>query len=166
MGNTIDSSRVGEVKVKVLRVIVYIAMGLTVLLMVFAPKIIHSYLFYSLFAADHSLYIAMIGYMYVCCLPFLFALFSVKRLCDVIADGDSFSERSLKQLSHIVWCCYVEAAINIVAIVFFSLVYNVGIFTVSLLIVGVCGAIAIFATVLKELVKSAIRIREENELTI
>lgn len=166
MGNAIDSSRVGEIKVKALRIIVYIAMGLTALLMVFVPRIIHSYLFYQLYASENSLYTAMIVYVYLCCVPFLLALFSVKRLCDVISNGNSFSEHSLKQLSHIVWCCYAEAAVNLLAALFFTLVYRVGIFTMSLLIIGICGTIAIFATVLKELVKSAIRIREENELTI
>lgn len=166
MGNPAESERVGEVKVKALRIIVYAAMLLTVLLMVFVPRVIRDYLFYLLLEGDGSLYGAMIAYVYLCCIPFLFALFSVKRLCDVIADGDSFSSRSIKQLSHIVSCCYVEAAVSLTAAGCFSLIYNIGIFTVSLFLVGICGAIAIFTTVLKELVKSAIRIREENELTI
>ncbi len=166
MAKKFDSGRVGEIKVKALRIIAYGAMGLTALLMAFLPRIVSNYLYYVQNVISPNLSTAIIVYVYLCCIPFLLALITVASLCDVIAIGEPFSEQSLKLLSRIVWCCYIEAILNAAAILVFSIFFNIGIFISSIIIIGICGAVAIFATVLKELVKSAIRLREENDLTI
>ena len=150
MGNSIDTSRIGEIKVKALRIIVYSAMALTLLLMLFVPTLVDGHLYLVMGIVSGQLLTITITYVYICCLPFLFALFSVK---------------SVKQLSIIVWCCYIEAFISVLLIVISLVLFDV-MFSLSFVVIGICGAVAIFATVLKELVKSAIRMREENELTI
>ena len=165
MGNSIDTSRIGEIKVKALRIIVYSAMALTLLLMLFVPTLVDGHLYLVMGIVSGQLLTITITYVYICCLPFLFALFSVKKICDLISRGESFSVKSVKQLSIIVWCCYIEAFISVLLIVISLVLFDV-MFSLSFVVIGICGAVAIFATVLKELVKSAIRMREENELTI
>ena len=165
MSNKIDSKRIAEIKVNVLRIMVIAVMGLTLIGAVFIPgvtdKVVEK-------AADPAtgIVIALVTYIYLCLIPFLIALYAVKRLCDIISDGDSFSIRSLKQLSIIVWCCFAEIAINCTAALVFGLFFNFQIFILNLFLIALAGVISVFTTVLKELVKAAIRIREENELTI
>ncbi|MCL1830382.1 MAG: DUF2975 domain-containing protein [Oscillospiraceae bacterium] len=165
MNSKIDSNRIGKIKVNALRIIVYLVMALTILLMCFMPRYIRSNSFFSS-ALGYVERSSVIIYMLLCCLPFLFALFVVKRICDLISLGNSFSVTTLSYLTQIVTCCYIEAIINVLALILFPILLNIGFVSLNLLIVGICGAVAVFTTVLKELVKSAIRLREENELTI
>ena len=166
MGSKLDSSHIGRLKVNALRIIVYIVMGLTILLMFFIPKFIQNNTGYLTSALSYAQSAATVVYVVVCCLPFLYALFIVKRICDVISEGSSFSSATLRYLSTIVSCCYSEAVVNILSMIIFPILLNMQFFALNLLIIGICGAVAVFTTVLKELVKSAIRLREENELTI
>ena len=148
----LDSDRIGKIKVNTLRVIVYIVMGLTVLLMCFLPQFVKNDtgLLTSVMSAVEKA--SVIGYIGLCCLPFLAALFIVKKICDLISHGDSFSVATLGLLSGIVICCYTEAGINVVAMVVFPMLFNFQFFTINLLIIGICGSVAVFTTVLKELV--------------
>ena len=166
MSSKIDSTRTGEIKVKALLIIVYIVMGLTLLLMCLLPyfaKTDTGFYFSLLTSIERN---TVVAYIILCCLPFLCALFIVKKICDLISQGDSFSIATLSMLSGIVTCCYTEAAINVIAIFLFPMLFNFQFNALCFLIIGICGAVTVFTTVLKELVKSAIRLREENELTI
>jgi len=166
MASKIDSSHVGRIKVNALRVIVYVVIALTILLMFFMPRFITDNTRQPSTVIPYVASVAIVVYIILCCLPFLFALFTVKRICDLISLGSSFSIDTLDYLSQIVICCYIEAAVNVITLVVFPLVFHMQVLTLNLLIIGICGAAAVFTTVLKELVKSAIRLREENELTI
>lgn len=166
MSSGIDSNRTGALKVKILRTIVYIVMGLTVVLLFFMPRFLRNEMGFFSAVINSALSYSLMVYIILCCIPFLFALFTVKKICDLISSGDSFSVATLSQLTRIVICCFFEVGINILAVILFSVIYNIQFLSLNLLIIGICGSVAVFTTVLKELVKSAIRLREENELTI
>lgn len=166
MKSGIDSSYVGRIKVNILRVIVYIVMALTVLLIFLTPQFLNNSTAYFTPSLTTKQNNAIYWYVILCCIPFLTALFDVKKICDLITQGDSFSIMTLNYLSVIVICCYIEAVINIAAIFIFPSLLKIQFYALNLLIIGICGAVAVFTTVLKELVKSAIRLREDSELTI
>jgi len=161
-----DAQKVEKRKVAALKIIVYIVMGLTVLLVFFMPRFLGNSTGFLTSNLNYGERTSVMIYIILCCIPFLFALFIVKRICDLITQGDSFSTTTLGHLSLIVTCCYLEAAVNIVAIIATAIFLDFQIYSINALIIGICGAVAVFTTVLKELVKSAIRLREENELTI
>jgi len=154
------------VKVTILRIIVFVVMAAVAAAAGFTPRFLGAYLIRMHDIGDGVLALRLSFYVWACMIPLLAALWRVKRLCDVIARGDPFSAGSLRELSHIVYCCYAEAAINVVCFVVFQTAFAYSLVIVCLIITAVCGAIAIFATVLKELVKAAIKIKEDNELTI
>lgn len=166
MSSKLDSNHIGKIKVSVLRIIVYIAMGLTILLICLLPQFMRNDTGWFTSALSRVESNSILVFLILCFVPFLVALYVVKKICDLISSGDSFSVTTLEHLSIIVICCYIEAGINISAMIVFPIIFNFQFFMLNLLIIGICGAVAVFTTVLKELVKSAIRLREENELTI
>jgi len=166
MNFQIDSSIIGSIKVKILRYIVYAVMAITVILMILIPQYIKAFSVHFLGFASFALSTSVVVYVYLCCIPFLTALYMVKKICDLILNNNPFSVYTLHCLSLIVLCCYIEAGINLLAIILFPIFLDYQIYALGFLIIGICGSVAVFATVLKELLKSAMRLREENELTI
>ena len=92
------------------------------------------------------------------CLPFaLLALFSLHRLLKNIMRGDAFVTDNIKQLNVLFLCCAAAAVIS-----FFS-----GYFYLPFYIISVAAAFfSLILRVIKNVFRSAIEIKAENELTI
>ena len=92
------------------------------------------------------------------CLPFaLLALFSLRRLLKNIMQGDTFVTDNIKRLNILFLCCVAAAVIS-----FFS-----GYFYLPFYIISVAAAFfLLILRVIKNVFRSAIEIKAENELTI
>lgn len=92
------------------------------------------------------------------CLPFaMIALFSLRRLLKNIMQGDTFVTDNIKQLNILFLCCAAAAVIT-----FFS-----GYFYLPFYIISVAAAFfSLILRVIKNVFRSAIEIKAENELTI
>ncbi|MGN0450926.1 MAG: DUF2975 domain-containing protein [Acutalibacteraceae bacterium] len=92
------------------------------------------------------------------CLPFaLLALFSLRRLLKNIMQGDTFVTDNIKRLNILFLCCVAAAVIS-----FFS-----GYFYLPFYIISVAAAFfSLILRVIKNVFRSAIEIKAENELTI
>ena len=92
------------------------------------------------------------------CLPFaLLALFSLRRLLKNIMRGDTFVTDNIKRLNILFLCCTAAAVIS-----FFS-----GYFYLPFYIISVAAAFfSLILRVIKNVFRSAIEIKAENELTI
>ena len=92
------------------------------------------------------------------CLPFaLLALFSLRQLLKNIMRGDTFIADNIKQLNLLFICCAAAAVIT-----FFS-----GYFYLPFYIISVAAAFfSLILRVIKNVFRSAIEIKSENELTI
>lgn len=92
------------------------------------------------------------------CLPFaLLALFSLRRLLKNIMRGDTFVADNIKRLNLLFICCAAAAVIT-----FFS-----GYFYLPFYIISVAAAFfSLILRVIKNVFRSAIEIKSENELTI
>ena len=92
------------------------------------------------------------------CLPFaMIALFSLRRLLNNIMRGDTFVTDNIKQLNILFLCCAAAAVIT-----FFS-----GYFYLPFYIISVAAAFfSLILRVIKNVFRSAIEIKAENELTI
>jgi MFS superfamily sulfate permease-like transporter len=108
--------------------------------------------------------------VYASAISFFFALYQALKLLSYIDKNKSFSELSVNALKYIKYCA---VTISILYAVIAPLVYPIadaddapGLIAFSLLIVFASSVIAVFAGVLQKLLKEAIDIKSENDLTV
>lgn len=122
---------------------------------VFLPKFTKWYITYMGRPADVRNVILAVCYT---CLPFaLLALFSLRRMLKNIMRGKAFVTDNIKQLNLLFICCAAAAVIT-----FFS-----GYFYLPFYIISIAAAFfSLILRVIKNVFRSAIEIKSENELTI
>jgi hypothetical protein len=117
----------------------------------------------------HILYPILIG-MYVSVIPFFVALYQAFKLLSYIDKNQAFSELSVKALKNIKFCAMTISGLYVVMMPFVFLVAELD-DAPGLIIIGMVPAfasmvIAVFAAVLQRLLKNAIDIKSENDLTV
>jgi hypothetical protein len=108
--------------------------------------------------------------MYVSTIPLYFALYQALRILSYIDKNQAFSELSVRALKKIKNCAITISGLYVVAL---PLVYIIaewddapGLVLIGMVIVGASMVIAVFAAVLQKLLKEAIDIKSENDLTV
>ncbi|MDT3427308.1 hypothetical protein J2Z22_002859 [Paenibacillus forsythiae] len=108
--------------------------------------------------------------MYVSAIPFFVALVQAFRLLSYIDKNNAFSELSVRALKNIKYCAF---AISILYAAGMPLVYLIaeeddapGLIVLGMVIVFASIVVAVFAAVLQKLLKNAIDIKSENDLTV
>jgi len=106
---------------------------------------------------------------YVLSIPFFVALYQAFKLLIYIDRNKAFSELSVRSLRYIKYCA-ITISILIVAGIIFVAIYiegdRTGVIMLGLICTFASSVIATFATVLQKLLKDAIHIKSENELTV
>lgn len=122
---------------------------------VFLPRFTKWYITYMGRPANVRAVILAVCYT---CLPFaMTALFSLRQLLKNIMRGDTFVTDNIKRLNILFLCCIAAAVIS-----FFS-----GYFYLPFYIISVAAAFfSLILRVIKNVFRSAIEIKAENELTI
>jgi len=107
--------------------------------------------------------------MYGAALPFYFALFQAFNLLRYIDGSKAFSELSVKALKNIKYCAITISGLYVLASPLFHFIakkIDPPIGLVGLIIIFASLVIAVFAAVLQKLLKEAIDIKSENDLTV
>ena len=107
--------------------------------------------------------------IYVCAIPYVVSLFSLKKLCKQIALQDPFSRTIPKYLKQISICAFSEILIfNVAQVVlyYFVDVDLYGMIISAFIVSFISLAIGFFGIVLKKLFEMAIEIKDENDKTI
>ncbi|SES90182.1 DUF2975 domain-containing protein [Paenibacillus sp. NFR01] len=112
----------------------------------------------------------LIAGMYVSAVPFYIALYQALRLLRYIDKQMAFSDAAVKALKIIKWCaaaiCLLYAAESPVLYWMADKDDAPGILAIGLVIIFASLVIAVFAAVLQKLLKNAIDIKAENDLTV
>ncbi len=106
--------------------------------------------------------------IYITVIPFYIALFQAYKLLNYIETKNAFSQLSVRSL-HTIQRCAVTISILYVNGMVGLLIFNAlhpGIFLVGMAIIFTSFVVAVFAMVLQALLKSALEMKEENELTV
>jgi hypothetical protein len=107
---------------------------------------------------------------YISVIPFLIGLWQSWKLLTYIDRGVAFSELSTRALSRIKKCAVIIAFVMASALPFFFGFAEIddapGVVIVGMMFVGGPVAVAIFASVLQKLLRNAIDMKNENELTV
>ncbi|MBJ8112858.1 hypothetical protein COF76_22015 [Bacillus wiedmannii] len=127
------------------------------------------------YAADLYPDIAYIKYLvlinlYVTVIPFYFALYQAFKLVSYIDKGNAFSKLSVRALKKIKQCAITISVLYVVGMPLFYLVAErddaPGIIIIGMILIFASMVIAVFAAVLQRLLKDAIDIKSENDLTV
>jgi hypothetical protein len=117
----------------------------------------------------YMLYPIVIG-MYVSAIPFFVALYQAFKLLSFIDKNQAFSELSVKALKNIKICAMTISGLYLVILPFVFLVAELddapGLVIIGMVPVFASMVIAVFAAVLQRLLKEAIDIKSENDLTV
>jgi hypothetical protein len=117
----------------------------------------------------HILYPIVIG-MYVSAIPFYGALVQAFKLLSYIDKNQAFSELSVKALKNIKICAITISVLYVILLPFVFLVAELddapGLVIIGMVPVFASMVIAVFAAVLQRLLKEAIDIKSENDLTV
>lgn len=124
-------------------------------------------------AAKHypaSLLYPVLIIVYVTAVPFYFALYEILKLLNYIDKSKAFSELSVKALKNIKYCAMTISILYVAILPFLFIIADLddapGIIIIGLVIVFASSVIATFVAVLEKLLKEAIDIKEDNDLTI
>nr|WGD68962.1 DUF2975 domain-containing protein [Bacillus subtilis] len=110
-------------------------------------------------------------YLYVTAIPFYFALYQAFKLLSYIDKNKAFSSLSVRALKNIKYCAVTIS-------IFYAKRHACllsdgteiddapGIIVIGLIIIFASMVIAVFAAVLQKLLKEAIDIKSENDLTV
>ncbi|MGU3369632.1 DUF2975 domain-containing protein [Bacillus mycoides] len=114
-------------------------------------------------------YLVLIN-LYATVLPFYFALYQAFKLVSFIDKGNAFSKLSVRALKKIKNCAVTIGILYVVGMPLFYLVAErddaPGIIILGMLLIFASMVIAVFAAVLQRLLKDAIDIKSENDLTV
>ncbi len=108
--------------------------------------------------------------MYVSAVPFYFALYQSFNLLTYIDLNQAFSHMSVRSLQKIKRCALTISGLYTVALPFVYIMAEVddapGLILVGMVPIFASLVIAVFAAVLQRLLKEAIDIKSENDLTV
>lgn len=108
--------------------------------------------------------------LYVTALVFFVALYQTLKLLSYIDKKQAFSELSVYALKNIKYCAITISALFVVFMPLLYLMAEVddapGIILIGMVIIFGCVVVAVFAAVLQKLLKNAIDIKSENDLTV
>ena len=112
-------------------------------------------------------YPVLIG-LFITLIPFYIAIYQALKLLNLIDHNQAFSELSVQAL-HLIRYCAVSISLVYVLGMLFLIWENAlhpGIALIGLIIVFASFVIAVFSSVLQALLKQALDIKAENELTV
>ncbi len=112
--------------------------------------------------------IPVMVFIYFTALPFLTVLLLANNICGEIMKDNSFSDKNVTLLIEISILAFSEVALYLIGaiVLFFLNALHPGILIIILLIIFIASAVSIFAAVLSRLVKKAVIIKSENDLTV
>lgn len=108
--------------------------------------------------------------IYLSAIPYFIALYQAFKLLSYIDKNEAFSELSVRALKSIKYCGFAISIMFAASEPFLYLIADMddapGIILMGLIIIFASFVIAVFAAVLQKLLKSAIDIKSENDLTV
>ncbi|MDD2401914.1 MAG: DUF2975 domain-containing protein [Clostridia bacterium] len=112
-------------------------------------------------------YPVLIG-VYITAIPFYIALYQAVKLINYIESKNAFSELAVESLKDIKYCALTIISLYVIGLTFFGFqnILHPSIATIGATIIFAAVTVALFAAVLQELLRNALEIKKENDLTV
>jgi len=108
--------------------------------------------------------------LYAAAIPFYIALYQAFQLLSYIDANKAFSELSVDALKKIKYCAIAISSLYVLGLPLFYLMAErddaPGIILIGMVLIFASLVIAVFAAVLQKLLRNAIDIKSENDLTV
>ncbi|MBA4535563.1 DUF2975 domain-containing protein [Bacillus aquiflavi] len=106
--------------------------------------------------------------LYVTAMPFFIALYQAVKLLNYIDHNNAFSELSVKALKSIKYCAVTISILYVIGIIYLMSqnAFHPGIAIIGFSIIFTSVVISVFTAVLQKLLKNALDIKLENDLTV
>lgn len=106
--------------------------------------------------------------LYITAVPFFLALYQAIQLINYIESENAFSNLAVESLRNIKTCALTIVALYVIGIIFLvsQNALHPGIAVIGFVIIFATLIISLFTAVLQELLKSAINLKSENDLTV
>ncbi|WP_094096102.1 DUF2975 domain-containing protein [Paenibacillus physcomitrellae] len=119
--------------------------------------------------SDYWLYPTITG-MYLSAVPFFAALYQALKLLSYIDRNTAFSDSSVRALKIIKYCAFAICILYVAILPFLYFMADQddapGLIVIGLVVIFASLVIGVFAAVLQKLLKNAIDIKSENDLTV
>lgn len=107
-------------------------------------------------------------FLYATSIPFFLALLLLQRLCRYIIKGQPFTEQSIEAVRMIGICALLDGVLYLLGL---GALFCIGLLHYGMIVVAAVIAVAaliigLICTVITHLMESAMRLQEENKLTI
>ncbi len=113
---------------------------------------------------------SIVAGLYLTAIPFFIALYQAIKLLNFIDRNQSFSDLSVHSLNIIKICAFTISGLHVLITPFSFLLAEMddapGIIVISMVFVFASLVVGVFAAVLQKLLKEAIDIKADNDLTI
>ncbi|MFJ7700631.1 DUF2975 domain-containing protein [Lysinibacillus fusiformis] len=113
--------------------------------------------------------VALLG-VYATAIAYFVALYTTIKLLSYIDQNIAFSELSVKALIKIKYCAIIISSVYVVGMPLIYYAAEVddapGLILIGMVIICASFVVAVFAAVLQKLLKNAIEIKSENDLTV
>lgn len=108
--------------------------------------------------------------MYITAVPFFYALYQAMILLNYVDKGKAFSQESVTSLNRIKWSALTISLIYIILMPLFFIIGDLddapGVIVIGMVFTFAPAIVAVLAAVLQRLLKEAIEIKSENDLTV
>lgn len=132
-----------------------IVIAAAICFVIFASDLTGSYIEYT--GIDLEIQNSLLPTIYACSVPSLIALFCLDRLLSNIKKDEVFTEKNVKYLRIISWCCFAVSAVMLVSGLYY-------IFFLS--ITAAAAFFGLILRVVKNVIEKAMIIKNENDFTI
>lgn len=153
-----------------LQSLIHLGLALTGIALIAMPMIVTAYFKSAHQLLNQPVITAVIVGLYLCALPYVWALVNLSVLSNMIQDANPFSKKSVQALRWISFSAFSEIAIIIGVTLFIKNTYTF--FEHSLviaplaIIIFLCLVIGLLCFVLSKLFDSARLIKLENDMTV
>lgn len=156
--------------IKITNGLVMVGILLTILALISLPLVMTAFFKSDLAMTNTNLDMVAVVAIYICAIPYLIALFSLKKMCKLLLLNKPFSSDMPKQLKRISKCAFIELLLfNLTTVVLF-VVFDIYLyaFTIgSCLVVSFVSLVmGLLSFVFANLFNSAIEIKNENDYTV
>ncbi|WP_461612581.1 DUF2975 domain-containing protein [Clostridium sp. Marseille-QA1073] len=155
---------------KILNGLVIVGIILTILALIGTPLVLTAFLKSSTMklSAPNIKWILTVC-IYLCAVPYVIALFKLKKICRLLTGENSFSPIISKEFQVIAICAFAEAIIYILSNLFLYIVFDFYLYAVTIIpliiVVFLAVTIGFLCLVMSNIFKRAAEIKEENDLT-
>ncbi|WP_346930173.1 DUF2975 domain-containing protein [Clostridium sp.] len=155
---------------RILNFLVFLGLFITILMLFATPLITTAFLKSRFSLLDTNLVIKISICIYLCAIPYMIAIFNLKKICKLVTENNVFSLKIVNYLKVISFCSFSEIIIFIISATYLkhsTVFLNNALLLGPIFIVIFIGVtIGFLFLVLSQLFKIFIEIKDENDKTI